>query len=151
MTKVTRSHKSNIVLPVLLRFTASVCLGHCIACASEIYGFCFPWSLYCLCFWDLQLLFPLVNVLPVVLRFTASGYLGHCIAFWDLRLLVTLIIVLPVLLRFTTSGYLGHCIACSSKIYGFCLPWSLYCLRTGNTMTKVTRSRKSQKAIQWPR
>jgi uncharacterized BrkB/YihY/UPF0761 family membrane protein len=144
MTKVNRNRKSLftfvIVLPVLLRFTASGYLGHCIACASKIYGFWLPWSLYCLCF-------------------------------WDLRLLVTLVIVLPVLLRFTVSGYLGHCITCASEIYGFWLPWSLYYLcfknlpflatlvivlpvllrfavnrrSTGNTMTKVTRNRKSQK------
>jgi hypothetical protein len=64
---------------MLLRFTVSGYLGHCIACASEIYGFWLPWSLYYLYFLDLRFLVTLVIVLPVLLRFTASGYLGHCI------------------------------------------------------------------------
>jgi hypothetical protein len=58
---------------MLLRFTVSGYLGHCIACASEIYGFWLPWSLYYLYFLDLRFLVTLVIVLPVLLRFTASG------------------------------------------------------------------------------
>ena len=122
-----------IVLSVLPRFTASDCL------------FGIFWPLYCLSFFDLQLL--IVSLVSC----------GHCVvcpssiySFW-LPLWYLVPIVLSVLLRFTASDCLfgilwplcclsffdlhllivslvscGHCVVCPSSIYSFWLPlWYL--------------------------
>ena len=107
-----------------LLITLLVSFGHCIVCTSVIYGFWLPfwyllaivlsvllwftdsdcpfgifWPLYCLYFFDLQILTLLVSF-------------GHCIVCTSLILRI-----LTLLVSF------GHCIVCTSLTYGFWLPF----------------------------
>jgi hypothetical protein len=119
-----------IVLPFFLWFTASDYLFG----IFKLVLFSFLWSLYCLSFFDLQLLITSF----ISSNCSCSLSFGHCIAFlsliysfwlplWYLQnvlVLFLLVIVLPFFLWFTTSDYLFGIF----KPVLFSFFWSLYCL-----------------------
>ena len=106
------------VVSVLLWVTAPYySFGHCSVCSSLSYSsLSLFWPLYCLFFFELQLLITLlVTVLSVLLSYSSLLLFWplYCLFFW------------------VTAPYysFGHCIVCSSLSYSsLSLFWSLYCL-----------------------
>ena len=134
---------------IQIMITPLVSSGHCVVCSSMTYRFWLYtwyhlttvlsvltwhtdshytldifWPLFCLFFYDIQILitpwYLLAIVLSVLLWYTYSDYtLGIfwplcCLFFYDIQILITPLVSF------------GHCVVCSSMIYRFWLPpWYL--------------------------